>query len=241
MKMLFAELVRDPVSNQRFRNEAVAMIAVDHPHVVRGFGLIEEEGIVAYSMEYVEGGDLAKEMARVTPIPVARALEILGQICDGLAAVHKLGIVHRNITPENILFTRNGVAKIADFGIARTSSGPRLTDHGGVVGTIDYVSPEYLEHGEADHRSDIYALGTIAYEMITQRAPFIGESVVQTMIKRLREQPEPPHVYRQDCPPELSRIVLKALARESEQRYQTAYEMSDDLARLRSAHAFGGA
>jgi serine/threonine protein kinase len=131
--------------------------------------------------------------------------------------------------PENILLTELGRAKIADFGIARTGSGQKLTEHGGVIGTIDYVSPEYMLNSHVDWRSDIYALGILAYEMVTGEAPFRGESVYATMMKRLKTEPKSPSSLRSECPEELERIVQKAMARSLEDRYQSARAMHEDL------------
>jgi len=134
--------------------------------------------------------------------------------------------------PENILISKEGQIKIADFGIARMGHGPKLTEHGGVVGTIDYVSPEYMLNAQVDWRSDIYALGILAYEMVTGESPFRGDSVYATMTKRLKADPVMPSTLRPECPKELDSIILRAMHREVEQRYQSAMEMYDDLARL---------
>ena len=150
-------------------------------------------------------------------------------MCAGVQAIHDAGIIHRDLKPENILLTKEGNVKIADFGIARTNNGPKLTEHGGVVGTIDYVSPEYMMNSQVDWRSDIYAIGILGYEMVAGESPFRGNSVYDTMTKRLKCDPVKPSSIRLDCPKELDEILLKAMIRNPEERYQSAAEMFYDL------------
>lgn len=230
IKVLFPEVAQDRVAAQRFRNEIIASYDVSHPNVVRAYEYIRDGDLAAYSMEYVSGGDLAKRLANPqNPIPISEVIQILSQMCSGVQAIHDAGIVHRDLKPENILLTKDGSVKIADFGIARTGQGERLTEHGGVVGTIDYVSPEYMLNSQVDWRSDIYAIGILAYEMITGKSPFVGDSVYATMTKRLKSDPVPPSNLRSDCPAALDAIVLKAMARNPEVRYQSAAEIFFDL------------
>ncbi|HQH29013.1 MAG TPA: serine/threonine-protein kinase, partial [Oligoflexia bacterium] len=226
-------MARDEVAAARFRNEIVASYAVSHPNVVRAYEYFRDGDLIAFTMEYIGGGDLADRINNDDEIPIDEIIGMLCQMASGMQAIHDAGIIHRDLKPENILITSQGSIKITDFGIARRGTGPKLTEHGGVVGTIDYVSPEYLERGQVDERSDIYAMGVMAYEMITTEAPFRGKSVIETMTMRLRTDPEPPHYLRPDCPVALSNIVLKAMARNPERRYQSAAEILDDLEALR--------
>lgn len=235
MKVLFAEVARDEVAAARFRNEIVASYGVSHPNVVRAYEYFRDGDLIAFTMEYIGGGDLADRINGDEPIPVDEVIAMLCQMVSGVQAIHEAGIIHRDLKPENILITSQGSVKITDFGIARIGTGPKLTEHGGVVGTIDYVSPEYLERGQVDARSDIYALGVISYEMITSESPFKGKSVIETMTMRLRTDPEPPHHLRPECPVALSNIVLKAMARNPEKRYQSAGEILEDLEALRKS------
>lgn len=233
LKVLFPEVAQDRVAAQRFMNEVVASYSVSHPNVVRAYEYIRDGDLVAYAMEYVGGGDLADRLGnRDQLISVPEIVRLVSQMCLGVQAIHRAGIVHRDLKPENILITKDGQVKIADFGIARTGHGPKLTEHGGVVGTIDYVSPEYMLNAQVDWRSDIYALGILAYEMTTGESPFRGDSVYATMTKRLKSDPVLPSQLRPECPPELDRIILRAMHREVEQRYQSAFEMYEDLARF---------
>ncbi len=234
MKVLFSEVARDTVAAARFRNEIVASYGVSHPNVVRAFEYFRDGDLVAFTMEYIGGGDLADRITHDELLSIDEISRMLTQMCSGVQAIHEAGIIHRDLKPENILITTDGDIKITDFGIARTVTGPKLTEHGGVVGTIDYVSPEYLERGQVDARSDIYALGVLAFEMITGESPFKGNSVIETMTIRLRTDPPPPSSLRPECPPGLDRIVLRAMARDPKKRYQKASEMCDDLKSLRS-------
>jgi len=232
MKVLFSEVARDSVAAQRFRNEIVASYGVSHPNVVRAYEYFRDGDLIAFTMEYIGGGDLADRISADETIPIEETVRMLSQMCSGVQAIHDAGIVHRDLKPENILLTPQGDIKITDFGIARQGGGPRLTEHGGVVGTIDYVSPEYLEKSQVDARSDIYAMGVLAYEMITRESPFKGQSLIETMTMRLRTDPRPPHELRPECSEELSNIVLRAMVRDPDRRYQTGSEMLYDLQAL---------
>ena len=230
VKVLFPEVAQDKIAAARFRNEIFASYGVSHPNVVRAYEFIKDGDLVAYTMEYVGGGDLADRLSQKSnPIPVEEIIKILSQMCAGVQAIHDVGIVHRDLKPENILLTKDGNIKIADFGIARTGYGPKLTEHGGVVGTIDYVSPEYMLNSQVDWRSDIYALGILAYEMLTGESPFSGDSVYAVMTQRLKTDPKPPSTIRPECPEKLDGIVLKAMCRDPEERYQSAAQMYYDL------------
>ena len=230
VKVLFPEVAQDKTAAARFRNEIFASYGVSHPNVVRAYEYLKDGDIVAYTMEFVGGGDLADKIGKdKEPIPVENCIIMLSEMCLGVQAIHDAGIVHRDLKPENILLTDDKKIKIADFGIARVGHGPKLTEHGGVVGTIDYVSPEYMLNAHVDWRSDIYALGILAYEMVTQESPFRGESVYATMTKRLKTDPEPPSHLRPECPKELDHVILRAMERDPERRYQSAKAMYDDL------------
>lgn len=235
MKVLFSNVARDEVAFARFKNEIVASYGVNHPNVVRAYEYFKEGDLVAYTMEYVEGGDLADRMSEAAVFNIDECIRLMKQTCAGLQAIHEAGIIHRDLKPENILLDNKGNVKITDLGIARTQKGPRLTEHGGVVGTMQYVSPEYLEEGLVEESSDIYALGVIAYELIVGDEPFKGQTAVEQMTLRLRTDPEPLYLRRSDCPLPLSNIVLKAMARKVEDRYKSAKEMLEDLNRLTSA------
>lgn len=231
-KVLFNEVAADKVSAARFKNEVLASYGVSHPNVVRAYEYIKDGDLVAYTMEFVGGGDLADRMSRAELMSIPEFVRLLSQMAAGVQAIHDAGIVHRDLKPENILITNEGNIKIADFGIARNRNGPKLTEHGGVVGTIEYVAPEYMLRSQVDWRSDIYALGILAYEMVTGQPPFTGDSAYASISKRLQTDPEPPSKHRHECPPQVDAIILKALVRDPEERYQSAMEMFGDLQKV---------
>jgi len=228
-KVLFNKVALDKIASARFKNEILASYGVSHPNVVRAYEFICDGDLVAYTMEFIGGGDLADRMSRPELVGIAEIIRLLSQMAAGVQAIHDAGIVHRDLKPENILLTNDGSVKIADFGIARKTDGPKLTEHGGVVGTLEYVSPEYMLRSQVDWRSDIYALGVLAFELITGEPPFTGDSAYASISKRLQTDPEPPSKYRAECPSGLDHIVLKALKRDPEERYQSAVEMFYDL------------
>jgi serine/threonine protein kinase len=228
-KVLFREVALDAVAAARFKNEILASYGVSHPNVVRAYEFIRDGDLIAYTMEFIGGGDLADRMSRPELVSIAEILRLLSQMAAGVQAIHDAGIVHRDLKPENILLTNDGAVKIADFGIARKTDGPKLTEHGGVVGTLEYVSPEYMLRSQVDWRSDIYALGVLAFELITGEPPFKGDSAYASISKRLQTDPEPPSKYRSECPSGLDHIVLKALQRDPEERYQSAVEIFYDV------------
>jgi serine/threonine protein kinase len=232
-KVLFPDVAADRIASTRFRNEVLASYKLSHPNVVRAYEFINDGDLVAYTMEYVGGGDLANRLSDPSNlIPIPEVVRVLSEMCLGVQAIHDAGIVHRDLKPENILLTESGAVKIGDFGIARTGQSRGLTEHGGVVGTIDYVSPEYMMDSKVDWRSDIYAIGILGYEMVTGDSPFRGESVIASMKKRLVADPAPPSSLRPECPKELDAIVLKAMTRNPEERYQAAADMFSDLMAL---------
>jgi serine/threonine protein kinase len=240
-KVLFHEVAADKVAAARFRNEVLASYGVSHPNVVRAYEFIRDGDLVAYTMEFVGGGDLADRLSRPELMPIEDSLRLLSQMAAGVQAIHDAGIVHRDLKPENILLTNDGTVKIADFGIARKGNGPKLTEHGGVVGTIEYVSPEYMLKSQVDWRSDLYAFGILAYELIVGEAPFKGDSAYALISKRLQTDPAPPSSLRPACPPELDALILKALQRDPVDRYQSATELFYDLQRVAAVLGVAGA
>jgi serine/threonine protein kinase len=239
VKVLFRDLAHgDKVQAARFRKEIFAAFGVDHPNVVKAWEYIRDGDIVAYSMELITGGDLATKLGKNSPLfSIPQCVKLLTQMCAGVQAIHDAGIVHRDLKPENILLTEDGEVKIADFGIARIEVGsPRnLTENRGVVGTIDYVAPEYLMSSQIDARADIYAMGVLGYEMITGESPFRGDTVYDTLWKRVEFSAPPPSEKRPECSSDLDAIIKKALAIKPEDRFQTARDMHDELQALPKA------
>ncbi len=231
LKVLYPGIVRTAAMRERFRNEIVASYRVNHKNVVRAYEYFDEESFQAYAMEWVDGGDLSGRM-RLGPIAIAKVIDILKQITLGLEAIHSAGIVHRDLKPENILMTSKGGVKISDFGVARLKGAITVTQAGAVVGTPKYVSPEYVETGECDHRGDLYAIGVIGYEMLAGKSPFRAESSVKLMIERFQKDPEDLKSILPECSPDLIAIIKKAMAVSVLKRYQSAREMRFDLEAL---------
>lgn len=234
LKVLYPEVARNPALSARFRNEVLVAYGVNHPNVVRAFEYIRDGDLVAYSMEYLDGGDLADRLANwhANPIPFELGLKWLWQMASGLQAIHEAGIIHRDLKPENILLTNSENVKIADFGIAKAQHGPRLTEHGGVVGTINYVSPEYILKGTIDKRSDIYAFGLLAFEIFTGQQPFNQGSMFDLMTTRIKFDPPNPKEINPRIPDDLAQLILKCLKRDPDERYQSMEEILADLANL---------
>ena len=225
----------DALMKARFQNEIRASHSVSHPNVVKTYDYLSSDTLIAYTMEYFPGGDLASLLDKRGQLPLSRALDVLVQLCDGLQAIHAAGIVHRDIKPENILIADDGVVKISDFGIARM--GTTLGKGRSILGTITYLSPEYLRDGELDQRSDIFSAGIVAYELLTGGVPVDGDSVVEIMQKQIASKHPPVHQVNSFCPVPVSRIIDKALQADPAKRYQTGGEMLADL--LRACRAIG--
>jgi serine/threonine protein kinase len=238
MKVLFNRV--DEETKARFYKEIMYSYEIVHPNVVRTYELIDEPDLTAITLEYVDGGDLADLIfnQKQNHMSLNAAVDILAQLLRGVHAIHAAGIIHRDLKPENVLVTRAGVCKIADFSVAWTKNATKLTSHGGVIGSFSYISPEYLDHGQLDHRADIYALGVIAYEILTGSLPHKGDNLMQ-LASRAKDQIAPPSEVRPDCPVELSNIVMRALAADPELRYQTVSDMYADLDRFSTETGLG--
>ncbi len=238
LKVLHPFTASDRVALARFQREILASYRVDHPNIVEIIEYIDTGSLVACSMEYVGGGDLRELLTKESPLPLLRAVRLIAECCSALEALHEAGIVHRDLKPENVLLTRGGQAKITDFGVARLKSGRPLTEYGNILGAVDYVSPEYVLAGKVDERSDIYALGLIAYELITGKYPYShGNNVVESLSQRITKDPLSPQELRKDCPAELSAFVMKAIERNPQKRFQSAQEMMAALVRSSAALA----
>ena len=234
IKVLNARFASDESFVDRFRREAQAAARLNHPNIVGVFDHGSDDGTQYIVMEFIEGRTLAEALgAGRRPTP-AQAAEIARHICDALAAAHAQGVIHRDIKPANIMVTRDGTVKVMDFGIARLVSGPETAPQtSAVLGTAAYLSPEQAQGQPVDARTDIYSLGTVLYEMLAGRPPFAGESPVAIAYKQVNEPPVPPSQINPDVPPSLDAVVMRALAKNPANRYQTAREFADDLDRVR--------
>ncbi len=231
MKVFSAQAARSVEEIERFKHELLAAYQVNHPNVVRGYELITTKEFIAFTMEFVGGGSLADRISLHQQLELKQVVDIMLAICAGLEGIHGSGIVHRDLKPGNILITSEGNIKIADFGISYSERASRLNPEK-LVGTVEYVSPEYIRDGKTDARSDLYSLGVIAYEMLAGRVPFEGHTAFQTLFMRLERDAERVAKYREDCPKLLSEIIARALLRNPAERYQSATEMKKDVLAL---------
>ena len=231
VKILRTELAADPTFLARFRREAQAAASLNHPHIVAVYDTGEDGGVPYIVMEYVEGKtlrDVLRTEGRMLP---QRALEIVADVCSALEYSHVAGIVHRDIKPANVMLTSNGTVKVMDFGIARATTSQTMTQTAAVLGTAQYLSPEQARGEHVDARSDVYSTGCLLYELLTHTPPFSGDSPVAVAYQHVREDPELPSHRAPGLPPALDAVVLKAMAKNPGNRYQTASEFRDDLLR----------
>jgi tetratricopeptide (TPR) repeat protein/predicted Ser/Thr protein kinase len=231
VKTMMPDLAETPELRARFLREAQAAGGLRHRNIVTVYDLGEARGQPYIAMEYIEGTDLEKIVQSREPYSLEWKLDILRQVCEGLTYAHKHGIVHRDVKPANIRVTPEGEVKIMDFGIAHLQSS-NLTKSGLVLGTVHYMSPEQIDGLKVDHRADIFSVGAIAYELLAYRRPFDGESLTGVMFKIKHEAPDAGYLPHSAYSPGLEHIVLKALEREIDERYQSLDEMMSDLVRL---------
>lgn len=230
IKMPHPEMEADPILLERFQREEEIGQMLDHPGIVKTFA--DEQRSRRYMvLEWVEGRLLRSVLNEARVLPVDRAQHLALGICDALDTMHKHGIVHRDLKPENVMLDEQDRIKLIDFGIAMKEDARRLTyvNMTGALGTPDYVSPEQVKGGRGDQRSDIYALGTMLYEMLTGRVPFTDENALAALNARLQRDPPPPRELNPAITSELQEILFRALEREPRHRYATVSEMAWEL------------
>ncbi|MFF4631955.1 Stk1 family PASTA domain-containing Ser/Thr kinase [Streptomyces griseorubiginosus] len=235
VKTLRADLARDPSFQARFRREAQSAASLNHPAIVAvydtGEDYIDGVSIPYIVMEYVDGSTLRELLHSGRKLLPERSLEMTIGILQALEYSHRSGIVHRDIKPANVMLTRNGQVKVMDFGIARAmgDSGMTMTQTSAVIGTAQYLSPEQAKGEQVDARSDLYSTGCLLYELLTVRPPFVGDSPVAVAYQHVREEAQPPSVFDPEITPEMDAIVLRALVKDPNYRYQSADEMRMDI------------
>jgi serine/threonine-protein kinase len=225
VKVLPAQLAADPVFEQRFRREAFAAAGLNDPHVVPIHNFGEIEGRLYVDMRLIEGEDLEQVLAHGRLEP-ARAVKIIEQIASALNAAHRVGLVHRDVKPSNILLAEDDFAYLIDFGIARGAGETGLTGTGNVIGTWPYMAPERFSTGRSDTRSDIYALACVLYECLTSNRPFPGDSVEQQIAGHLTTPPPRPSVNQPGVSPQLDSVIATGMAKDPDQRYETTTELA---------------
>jgi serine/threonine protein kinase/Tfp pilus assembly protein PilF len=232
LKLLRLEISSDEETVERFSNELKYARKIIHKNVCRMFDLGEEEGTHYITMEYVSGEDLKSMIRMMGRMSPGQAVSITRQVCEGLAEAHKLGVVHRDLKPQNIMIDREGNARIMDFGIARSLKAKGITDGGIIIGTPEYMSPEQVEGKEIDQRADIYALGVILYEMLIGRVPFEGDTPLSIAVKHKTEAPQDPRTLNAQLPLDLSQLILKCLEKDKKKRPQSAEEILSQLSKI---------
>jgi len=234
VKVLAERFAADQAFVERFRREASAAAGLNHPNIVAVYDRGEAEGTYYIVMEYLSGPDLKKVIRDQGPLEPAVAVDNALQILSALTAAHAAGIIHRDIKPQNVMVGEDGRLRVADFGIARADADQQMTEAGSVIGTAQYLSPEQAQGEETTAASDTYAVGIVLYEMLTGRVPFDGDRPVTVAMKQINEPPVPPRVFVQDIPPDLDAVVLKALSKRPEDRYQSAEEFTAALLDVRA-------
>jgi serine/threonine protein kinase len=243
MKVLRRENTRDPEVLARFRREAESASNIGNQHIIdiSDFGELAD-GSTYFIMECLDGLDLIDAIDSVDRMPEERALRIATQVCRALGAAHDAGIIHRDLKPENVFLIRRDdvedFVKVLDFGIAKVGNGPnRLTRAGEVLGTPHYMSPEQCEGEGVDHRTDIYALGVLLYEMVTGHVPHDADTMMGILTKHMYEEPIPPKIRVPHVSDELEELIMRCLEKQPERRYQTMHEVLDDLERVKAGLA----
>src|SRR6266508_3189875 len=233
VKVLHSHYAGDTGFLQRFHHEAQAAANLRHPNIVDVYDVGQDGDVHYIVMEYVLGSDLKALIMRNGPLPIDQALAIAEAVASGLDAAHRLGMIHRDIKPQNIIVGERAQVKITDFGIAKSSLSTALTETGVTFGTADYISPEQARGLPATPRSDIYSLGVTLYETLTNRLPFSGDSSIAVAMQHVSADPPPPRMYNPRIPPQLESLVLRALSKEPDRRPITARDFARQLSGYR--------
>jgi serine/threonine-protein kinase len=231
LKVISSAWASDPVALiERFKRECAAARKVSSPFVIRIHDLGEARpGLLYLSMEYMQGRTLTELIAARGLVPISDCIDILGQICNGLAAAHDAGVIHRDLKPSNVLVGERNAVKIIDFGLAKATAVEGMTATGMLMGTPYYMSPEQVRGRRVDAASDLYSLGALAYHLVAGRPPFAGENAIAVGFAHLSEMPTPPRRIRPDVPVELDAVIMRALAKEPSERPRSAVDVRSAL------------
>jgi serine/threonine protein kinase len=248
LKKILPKFAENPKFVRLFLDEARLAAGLDHPHIAHVYDLGKQDTSYFFTMEYVHGQDLHATVKRTARhgkrIPIDHAVQIAHAIASALHYAHErrapdgslLGIVHRDVSPSNVLISYDGTIKLVDFGVAKAATSTVKTRTGTLKGKISYMSPEQAKGSPIDRRSDVFALGTVLWELVTSHRLFKAENDLATIQRIINSETQPPTELREDCPPELETIILKALAVDVNERYQTAEEFQLDLEELAREH-----
>jgi serine/threonine-protein kinase len=230
LKVISSTMATDPVAaSERFRREVSSARKVTHPNVIRIHDLVEDEPFLLLSMEYVDGMTFETYLRRVGRLKIDEARAVMGQICDALEAAHAAGVIHRDLKPSNVLLDAEKRVKVIDFGLAKASFLQGMTATGLILGTPEYMAPEQVRGLPVDGRSDVYALGAIAYRALTGRAPFVGDTPIAIGFQHVTDRPPPLRSLQPDLSPEVEAAVLQALEKEPGKRQQGPAELKRAL------------
>jgi eukaryotic-like serine/threonine-protein kinase len=233
IKILNDRHANDEQFVERFRREAKNAAGLSHPNIVSIYDRGEAEGTYYIAMEYLDGRSLKELVVARGPLPIADAIAFIRAVLSALRFAHRKGVVHRDIKPHNVMADADGRLKVTDFGIARAGAS-QMTEAGSIIGTAQYLSPEQARGSAVDQRSDLYSVGVVLYELLTGTVPFNGETPVEIAMRHLSDTPQPPSIKRPEIPPDLDMVVLRALAKNPEDRFQAAEEMDAELERVAS-------
>ena len=230
IKLIRPDLAAEPQAMARFKQELLLASKISHKNILRIHDLGEANGVKFISMAYVHGQDLHQLLQQHGRLTVDEALHLARQLCGALDAAHAEGVVHRDLKPQNILLDESRTVYITDFGLAKSlESDTSMTMSGQFLGTPRYMAPEQVDGGKIDHRTDLYAMGLILYEMVTGDVPFHADSAIRLMYMRVHEAPKSPAELNPDLPPWLVQVIMKAIEKEPDRRYQGAREILKDL------------